>query len=139
MRKITTIRNYILKLWRLNLEIGKEKTNISTSLNKIIRDYYKYNSQNHNFPDFYKYTIDNYDTIAGRNNIPLDKDYFDIVSFSHVLSEFIEGGAYENVTQPNEELESTIFTSQIVVIELSNIDKDPFLVSIIYTILQEVF
>ena len=137
--KINSIRNYILKLWRLNLEIGKEKTNISTSLNKIIKDYYAYNNEEHNFPNFYKYTVENYNQIAERNNIPFDENYFDIKSFTHVLSEFTKGGAYENVTQENPKLENSIFSSQIVVIELSNIEGDPFLVSIIYTILQEVF
>ena len=137
--KIVAITNYVLKLWRLNLEIGKEKTNISTSLKKILKDYYQNISTNHSFTSFYKYVTTEYDAIVSRTQIPQDERYFDIESFRHVLSEFMPGGAYQNVTQTNDELEQKIFNSQIVVIELSQIEDDPFLISIIYTILKEVF
>lgn len=61
-------------------------------------------------------------------------EYFDIDSFLHVCSEFMPGGFYENVCKPSP-LENDMQNRDFIVFELTKIKKDPFLISVIMTIL----
>jgi len=128
--KTQTLVQLVLKFWR-TISIQSD-TNQIVSLTKIIRQYYDYVHSEHSFPDFYNYVKTNRNSLFESLNIR--EEYFDIESFLHVCSDFIEGGIYENVCKPSA-LEEEISKKDFVIFELTKIKKDPFLVSVIMTIL----
>ncbi len=131
VEKIKTLTVIVLKYWRSNQV--KENPNQINSLTKIIRDYYENVFEGHSFPSFYFYVRSNASVILSRQEIP--EEYFDLKSFIHMCSDFIEGGIYENVCKVDSSTEDKIRGNDLIVFELTKIKKDPFLVSIVMSIL----
>jgi len=128
--KTQTLVQLVLKFWRT--KSIQSDTNQIVSLTKIIRQYYEDVKEGHSFPNFFHYVKDNIDRLF--ESLSIRQEYFDIESFLHVCSDFIEGGVYENVCKPSP-LEEEISKKDFVIFELTKIKKDPFLVSVIMTIL----
>jgi len=128
--KLQTLVQLVLKFWR-TISIQSD-TNQIVSLTKIIRQYYDTVHSDHSFPSFYSYIKQSRTTLFETLNIRAE--YFDIESFLHVCSDFMPGGIYENVCKPSP-LEDEIQKKDFVIFELTKIKKDPFLVSVIMTIL----
>ncbi|MDR2909977.1 MAG: conjugal transfer protein TraG [Bacteroidales bacterium] len=128
--KIKTLEQLVFKFWRVK-EVT-EDTQQGVSLTKILEDYYEHVHTGHSFPNFYYYIQEEAHNILNRLN--LDEQYFDVKGFLHVCSQFLPGGFYENVCKPSP-LESEMMKKNLIVFELTKIKKDPFLVSIIFTIL----
>jgi len=128
--KLQTLVQLVLKYWR-TISIQSD-TNQIVSLTKIIRHYYDTVHSEHSFPDFYSFIKQSRNTLFETLNIR--EEYFDIESFLHVCSDFMPGGIYENVCKPSK-LEEKIQKKDFVIFELTKIKKDPFLVSVIMTIL----
>ena len=130
--KIRTLVDLILKFWRTRSIM--EDTKQVVSLTKILRQYYDDIHEGHSFPDFYEYVKQQGTAIYERLNIL--PEYFDIARFLHICSEFMPGGFYENVCK-HSPLENEMRKRDFIVFELTRIKKDPFLVSIIMTILYD--
>lgn len=130
--KVKTLVNLVLKYWRMK-QIAEDTKQV-VSLTKIIRQYYEDVKENHCFSSFYHYVKTQGADIYERLNILTE--YFDIDSFLHVCSEFIEGGFYENVCKPST-FEDELKDYDVIVFELTKIKKDAFLVSVIMTILYD--
>jgi hypothetical protein len=130
--KIKTLVNLILKFWRMPMIASDTKQVVS--LTKIVQQYYNDVLSNHSFPDFYNYVIKKGDSIY--KQLEIEHEYFDLTSFKHICSEFIPGGFYENVCAYSP-LEEQLAEKDFIVFELTKIKKDPFLVSVIMTILYD--
>lgn len=128
--KIKTLVNLILVFWR-NEAILKDTAQV-VSLTKIVEDYYNTVRHGHSFPSFYNYVEQ-----AGERLyevLDIQREYFDLLSFLHNCKQFTAGGFYENVCKEST-LENDILNKDFVVFELTQIKKDPFLVSVIMSIL----
>lgn len=130
--KIRTLVNLVLVFWRMK-SISEDTPQV-VSLTKLIKAYYEDVHSGHSFPSFYHYIEKRGDELLCKLNI--QEEYFDQKSFLHVCSEFLEGGYYENVCKPSEN-ESLIAKKDVVIFELTRIKKDPFLVSVIMSILYD--
>ncbi|RAI97018.1 hypothetical protein LX64_05163 [Chitinophaga skermanii] len=133
--KISMLTAFVLKLWRSKEIIEDTKQYISVT--KIIQDYYESSPQAPSFPDFYSYVKDNYREIITRREIEDDPDYFNLKSFIHICSVYMPGGIYENVCKVNSN-EDLVTGKDLIVFELTKIKKDPFLVTILLTIIYDV-
>ncbi|MBW9280234.1 TraG family conjugative transposon ATPase [Bacteroides fragilis] len=131
--KLETLIGIVLKFWRVRNIV--EDTNQTVSLSKLILAYYQDCEAPHSFPGFYTYVKDHFDDICERYNI--DKDYFEIKSFLHICSEFIPGGRYENVCKAGDTLRG-LSEKSFIVFELTQIKSNPFLTSLVMTILFDV-
>lgn len=129
IEKQKTLVNLIIKFWR-SKEI-RTNQNQQVSITKILSDYYEHRKEHHSFPDFYLYVKENYKEIEKRQEIP--DEFFDLKSFLHVCSEFMPGGIYDNVCKISED--DTLLTKNFIVFELTKVKKDPFLASLIMSIL----
>lgn len=128
--KIRTLVNLILLFWR-NETVLKDTAQV-VSLTKIVEDYYQTVRNGHSFPSFY-----NYVSQAGERLfevLDIQREYFDLDSFLHNCRQFIAGGFYENVCKESP-LEREITNKDFIVFELTQIKKDPFLVSVVMSIL----
>lgn len=128
--KIKTLVNLVLIFWRR--PAITEDTAQVVSLTRLIEGYYCSVSEGHSFPSFYRFVKDLGESLF--DVFQIQKEYFDLESFLHICSEFCENGYYENVCQDST-LGSTIAEKDFIVFELTQIKKDPFLVSVIMSIL----
>jgi len=128
--KLQTLVQLVLKYWR-TISIQSD-TNQIVSLTQIIKYYYQTVLSEHSFPSFYTFVKEKQKTLFDDLNIR--NEFFDVESFLHVCRDFMPGGIYENVCKPST-LEEEISRKDFVIFELTKIKKDPFLVSVIMTIL----
>ncbi len=128
--KIRTLVNLILIFWRRPSIM--EDTSQVVSLTRLVEGYYKAIGKNHSFTSFYFFIAEMGENLYSIFDI--NKDYFDLDSFLHICKDFTEGQFYENICKPSE-LERKILEKDFIVFELTQIKKDPFLVSVIMSIL----
>lgn len=131
--KLLTITYLVMKFWRIK-EIREDMKQF-VSLTKVLQDYYEQREAGHSFQDFYNFIDKEYEAILKRKDIPAE--YFDVKSFRHVCSQFTPGGIYEHVVSGTGATEDTMRGKDFIVFELTKIKKDPFLASIIMTIIFE--
>jgi len=132
IEKIKTLVNIVLKFWR-SKETAEDAKQV-VSLTKFIRQYYEDKPDSPSFPDFYNYVKENFYVLLSQ--LEIEEEYFDYKSFVHICSDFMPGGIYENVCKEST-LGEQIHNKDFVVFELTNIKKDPFLVSVIISILLD--
>ncbi|WP_075344130.1 TraG/VirB4 family ATPase [Tenacibaculum agarivorans] len=133
--QLVSLNQIILKYWRLNMDARKD-SNLNSAIVKLISDYYEnYSGEDYSFPSFYNYVKQHYVDIAARREIP--KGSFDLESFLNVCVHFLPGEMYANICAPNPEIEGSIKEKDLIVFELTEIKEDPFMISLIYTILQD--
>ena len=133
--KVISVTGFILKLWRKNMEMMQSEGPFFVALSKIVSNYYKNNLGNHDFESFYWYILNNWDKIKAEEKI---KDKFlDLDEFELVMSQYIKDGLYDFIFQPNPSLHKSVDEADIVVFELTEVKKDPFLLSIILTSLED--
>lgn len=133
--KIVSVTGFILKLWRKNIELMNSEGTFFVTLQKIVKNYYDNNNQNHTMQNFFDYTINNWSQI--KEDEKLKDKFFDIDEFELVLSQFVKGGLYDFVCMENDNFSNDIINSDLVVFELSEIKKDPFLLSIVLSSLED--
>ncbi|WP_262249723.1 VirB4 family type IV secretion system protein [Parapedobacter soli] len=127
--KVNTLTAIVLKYWRQR-SVDTE-ANAVIALSKVIKEYYNRVRKNHSFPSFYNFVRDNISEVLKKLEVP--EKYFDTESFLHICSEFMPGGMYENISAPADNTVDKIRNNDFIVFELTEIKKDPFLVSVIMT------
>ena len=128
--KLRTLVNLILVFWRMKSISGD--TPQVVSLTKLLTAYYERVDEDHSFVNFYEFIRDYGDSLL--EELHIASEYFDTQSFLHVCSQFCSGGYYENVCAPSP-MEKEIASKDFIIFELTQIKKDPFLVSVIMSIL----
>lgn len=130
--KIKTLTNMVFKFWRVK-DI-KDDTSQEVSLRTIIHSYYQEVISDYSFPSFYEYVKVHGLRVMEENNI--EPEYFDINSFLHVCREFLPGGVYQSICLPSD-LEQQFEKKDFIVFELTRVKNDPFLISVIMSILYD--
>ena len=130
--KLEILTEIILRSWRVKEYI--EDTHVSTSVYKILQSYYNEVQENHNIESIYNYIIEG--NTALLMALGIETSFFDLKSFKHQFSVFLEGGKYENVFNPNDN-PKIIAEKQLIVFELSGIKNDSFLMSLALHIIHE--
>ena len=132
--KIVSVTGFILKLWRKNAEMIQNEAPFFVTLQKLVKDYYDNYLGEHNMKSFYDYMFSNWQEIIERQNIK--EKFFDVDEFELILSQFVKGGIYENVFKKNNSV-SKLVDADLIVYEMTAIKKDPFLLSIVLTSLED--
>ena len=132
--KIFSLTAVVMKFWRLPAETKADATKV-VAITKTLQDYYENVKKDHHFISYYSYIKSNFKRICQRQEFP--EAYFDIDSFLVVCSEFLPGGLYHNVVSFNNEIDESIQEKSAIVFELKEIKDNPFLVSVIMTILLD--
>ncbi|PHS04993.1 MAG: conjugal transfer protein TraG [Kordia sp.] len=132
--KILSLTSIVLKFWRLSI-VDKNNINVRVAVSKTIEEYYKHDTGEKSFPNYYYFIKEAFPTIKENQEIP--EGYFDVNSFLHVCSQFLEGGMYENVCKTKEDTESILKNKDLIVFELRQIKNDSFLVSVVLSILND--
>lgn len=130
--KLNTLVNIVLKFWR-SPETTEDAKQV-VSLNKMLKHYYQHTKKDQSFPDFYNYIKTKFEQLS--EELEIEEGFFDYKSFIHVCSEFLPGGKYENICKTSS-LGDQIRDKDVIVFELTQIKKDPFLVNVIISILLD--
>lgn len=130
--KILTLAHIVLKFMQ-DKSLKNDAKQI-TSLSSLLRTFYKTDSEK-SFEGFYNFIDTNKEVLF--ELLGIKEKFFEIDTFLHVCKEFLEGGAYENVTKTSG-LSDEIRTKDLVVFELTNIKNDKFLLSVIISIIMDV-
>lgn len=134
--KIYNLSHVVKKFWRLKVE-DYEKEGVDVATRKFLSAYYDEITSDHSFIGFYHFVIENYNRLIQDNDIPAA--YFDIQNFKLVCSEYLPGGIYENLCKGGKNNEDLLKGKRLVVFELSGIKDNPFLKSIVLSIISETF
>ncbi|MEM1259513.1 MAG: hypothetical protein AAGH81_13340 [Bacteroidota bacterium] len=124
----------VMKTWR----VPEYMTNshFIVSLERIIDHYYEETESGHGYEHFYNFVCDGGERMLYA--LDVESEYFDLKSFKHNCKQFIKGGKYENVfALEDSEISDVIREKQLVVFEMTEIAKDPFLVTLFLLVLQE--
>jgi conjugal transfer ATP-binding protein TraC len=132
--KIRSLTAIVMKFWRLPIE-DKQNVNIEIAVSKTIEEYYLHDTGTKSFPNYYEFIKNSWEMVFNNQNIP--PQYFDVESFLHVCSQFLKGGLYENVCSTKGDTENILLNKEFVVFELRQIKDDPFLVSVVLSILND--
>lgn len=132
--KLLSLTSIVLKFWRLSIE-DKNNINIKVAVSKTISEYYLHDTGDKSFSNYYYFIEECYPVIEENQQIP--EGYFDVKSFLHVCSQFLEGGMYENVCKSTTDTEYILRNKDFVVFELRQIKNDSFLVSVVLSILND--
>jgi hypothetical protein len=129
--KVETLVTLCLRFWR-KPDVDANQT---VALRKFLSHYYKEIKTGHSFQTFYSYMKENFKTLCKAYEI--EPDYFDIQSFLHVCSEFMPGGAYENLCIDTG-VASNLDDKQFIHFELTKVKSDPFVASVVMSLLFDV-
>lgn len=133
--KIQTLVGIVQKFMRARSLTPEAEVNLSN----LIRIYYeKSGGKHHSFPNFYTFVKDNFAELAEDNDIPISAEYFDLKKFLFICSDFLPGGRYENVCKEDENQHHNLKEKSFIVFELTQIKNDPFLSSLVMTVLFDV-
>lgn len=124
----------VMKTWR----VPEYMTNshFIVSLERIIDHYFEETETGHSYEHFYHFVCDGGERMLYA--LDVESDFFDLKSFKHNCKQFIKGGKYENVFAFQDSgISEVIRDKQLVVFEMTEIAKDPFLVTLFLLVLQE--
>lgn len=130
--KLENLTNLVLRFWRKKDAL--DNINQRVSVSKLVKSYYLDTKVNRSFISFYNYIKENINRLL--KDLEIESEYFDYKSFIHVCSQFLPGGLYENICKESD-LGAQIKDKDFVVFELTKIKKDPFLVSVLMSILDD--
>ncbi|MEO1545294.1 MAG: hypothetical protein AAFU74_00985 [Bacteroidota bacterium] len=132
--KIGYLAQIVMKSWREKKYI--DDTSVIVSVERILEHYYKEVTENHSYESFYNFVCEGGNSMLYA--LEIEEKFFDLDSFKHNCRQFITGGKYENVFKASDSGTANIIKEkQLVVFELTEIKKDPFLVTLILLILQD--
>lgn len=120
-----------LRFWRK----PDADANLTVSLRKLLVEYYREKKDGHSFQGFYTFLTDDYEALCDK--IKIKKEYFDIDSFKHVCSEFMLGGAYENLCAATG-VASNLSNKRFIHFELTKVKASPFVASVVMSLLFDV-
>ncbi len=132
--KIGYLAQIVMKTWR-NIEYIND-TSVIVSMERILEHYYEEVTKDHSYDSFYKFVCEGGNSMLYA--LEIKEEYFNLDNFKHNCRQFIAGGKYENVFKVSDSSTvNVIKEKQLVVFELTEIKKDPFLVTLILLILQD--
>lgn len=123
--KINTLADFVFKIWKRDRLPEEDE---SVSLRKIITLYYNSVKEDHSFPNFYAFIIENKEDIM--KVLELDPQFINLDDFLHIASEFIGHGIYSFLFKDNKDTSSRIEDKKFVVFELDEVKDNHVLLSI---------
>jgi len=129
--KVETLVTLCLRFWRK----PDADANQTVALRKFLNHYYRETRTDHSFQNFYSFLKENFEDLCKEYEI--EQNYFDIQSFLHVCSEFMPGGAYENLCV-NTGVASNLSDKRFIHFELTKVKSDPFVASVVMSLLFDV-
>ncbi|MFS4493546.1 TraG family conjugative transposon ATPase [Maribacter sp. 2308TA10-17] len=122
---------FLFELLASDLKVTKAQ---SVSLKKILQHYYKTVTEAHSLESFYGFIRNNRERFL--ETLGIDKAYFNITNFLHILSEYVEGGLYSFLFEMSEDQSYKIEDKRLIVFELDEVKDNKEILSVMLKLIK---
>jgi len=122
---------FLFELLASDLKVTKAQ---SVSLKKILQHYYRTILKSHSLESFYGFIRDNRGELLEK--LGIDKTYFNITNFLHILSEYVEGGLYSFLFEMSEDQSYKIEDKRLIVFELDEVKDNKEILSVMLKLIK---
>lgn len=122
---------FLFELFASDLKVTKAQ---SVSVKKILRHYYESTDENHSLDGFYQFIENNQKDLL--SNLKIHPDYFNVVSFLHVMSEYVGDGLYSFLFEVSEDQTYKIEDKRLIVFELDEVKDNKEILSVMLKLIK---
>jgi conjugation system TraG family ATPase len=122
---------FIFELLASDLKVTKAQ---SVSLKKILQHYYRIVLENHSLESFYNFIKNN--SVELMEELGIDKAYFNIANFLHILSEYVADGLYSFLFEMSKDQSYKIEDKKLIVFELDEVKDNKEILSVMLKLIK---
>ena len=122
---------FLFELLSLELKVGKAQ---SVSLKKILKHYYQGITTEHSLSSFYSFLKGNKNRLL--SDLDIDKAFFNLTNFLHILSEYVEGGLYSFLFEIQKDQSYRLEDKRLIVFELDEVKDNKEILSVMLKLIK---
>jgi conjugation system TraG family ATPase len=122
---------FLFELFASDLKVTKAQ---SVSVKKILRHYYDSILENHSLDGFYHFIERNQKDLLGK--LKIHPDYFNVMGFLHVMSEYVGDGLYSFLFEVSEDQTYKIEDKRLIVFELDEVKDNKEILSVMLKLIK---
>ncbi len=122
---------FLFELFASDLKVTKAQ---SVSIKKILRHYYLKVDSNHSLEGFYTFIENQQETLL--KTLKIHSDYFNIINFLHVMSEYVGDGIYSFLFEVDEDQTYKIEDKRLIVFELDEVKDNKEILSVMLKLIK---
>lgn len=122
---------FLFELFASDLKVTKAQ---SVSVKKILRHYYKQIKTDHSLSSFYAFIEANQDSLLDK--LKIHADYFNIINFLHIMSEYVGDGLYSFLFEVSEDQTYKIEDKRLIVFELDEVKDNKEILSVMLKLIK---
>ena len=129
--RLEDLSMFLFELFGSDLKVTKAQ---SVSIKKILLNYYSSVSENHSLESFYRFIETNQKDLL--QNLKIHPDYFNVVNFLHVMSEYVGDGLYSFLFEISEDQTYKIEDKRLIVFELDEVKDNKEVLSVMLKLIK---
>ena len=122
---------FLFELFASDLKVTKAQ---SVSVKKILKHYYDSTTENHSLDGFYHFIESNQKDLL--NQLKIHPDYFNVIGFLHVMSEYVGDGLYSSLFEVSEDQTYKIEDKRLIVFELDEVKDNKEILSVMLKLIK---
>ncbi|MDT0646484.1 TraG family conjugative transposon ATPase [Zunongwangia sp. F260] len=129
--RLEDLSMFLFELFGSDLKVTKTQ---SVSVKKILRHYYSNVPKKHSLDSFYRFVETNQKDLLQK--LKIHPDYFNIVNFLHVMSEYVGDGLYSFLFEISEDQTYKIEDKRLIVFELDEVKDNKEVLSVMLKLIK---
>jgi conjugation system TraG family ATPase len=122
---------FLFELFASDLKVTKAQ---SVSVKKILKHYYDSTSDNHSLEGFYNFIESHQEKLL--DDLKIHPDYFNVIGFLHVMSEYVGNGLYSFLFEVSEDQTYKIEDKRLIVFELDEVKDNKEILSVMLKLIK---
>ena len=129
--RLEDLSMFLFELFGSDLKVTKAQ---SVSIRKILLHYYSNVPEKHSLDNFYRFVETNQKDLLQK--LKIHADYFNIVNFLHVMSEYVGDGLYSFLFEISEDQTYKIEDKRLIVFELDEVKDNKEVLSVMLKLIK---
>lgn len=129
--RLEDLSMFLFELFGSDLKVTKAQ---SVSIKKILLHYYSSVSENQSLDSFYRFIENHQKDLL--QNLKIHSDYFNVVNFLHVMSEYVGDGLYSFLFEISEDQTYKIEDKRLIVFELDEVKDNKEVLSVMLKLIK---
>ena len=129
--RLEDLSMFLFELFGSDLKVTKAQ---SVSIKKILLHYYSNVPEKHSLDNFYRFVETNQKDLLQK--LKIHADYFNIVNFLHVMSEYVGDGLYSFLFEISEDQTYKIEDKRLIVFELDEVKDNKEVLSVMLKLIK---
>ena len=122
---------FLFELFASDLKVTKAQ---SVSIKKILLHFYESISENHSLESFYNFIEEHRNMLL--EHLKIQKEYFNISGFLHIMSEYVGNGIYSFLFEVSEDQTYKIEEKRLIVFELDEVKDNKEILSVMLKLIK---